>query len=522
MRHRIAVVGAGLSGLATLKELREEGHDAVCYEKRNDIGGVFANEGTYDSVELTVSNYFMAYSDFMPLEDTVRFWTRAEYKNYLDKYAEHFGLREYIKFGFSLESIDEKGDGFELVFSRQDGTTVAGPFDRIAVCTGQFQKPNVPKIPGLESFTGKVMHSSEYTSVDSCPDFHGKRVLCLGMGESAADIVTEIAAVAETSTLSLRRNHVFSARMMGGSRKYPIDVFQTRFWHCLPASKKAESVRAQWRLIRDRHDKNDPRHHLASHILDAPDEPGAVVTKTERIFEAVSGGMKVDTGGIKQIEGCRVVFHSGLEQEFDTIMLCTGFKFELPFLRKKWQFDDIRDCFLQTFHPTLKDRIAFIGFARPHQGGVPLIAELLARYYALICSGKKRLPEDLEGAAARDKEKWEKEFYETPHVFGLVNGLRFNEQVADLIGCRPPQPSLLAPKKYFAYWYRHIWPCQYRLTGPGARREAAEVWMKSPCSEVRANGLSAADKLKLIKKLIMTRSKAALASDDKLKWRPQI
>jgi len=516
MSHKIVVIGAGLSGLATLKELVEAGHDVTCFEKGHDIGGVFSDGGSYDSVKLTVSNYFMAYSDFMPYEEPIRFWSRSEYRDYLNRYVEHFDLRRHIKFGFALEHMRRLESGtWELRFGTGEGATVTTTVDRVVVCSGQFQEPNIPKIPGLDSFPGAVIHSAQYKNKEELQEFHGKRVLCFGMGESAADVITEIASVASSSVLSLRRHHVFSQRCP--QHKFPIDVVQTRYWHSLPAPMKADAVRTIWRTILQSTD-DQPSRLLAQHILAAGDEPGSVVTKTERIFEAQAYyGLDIDVGGVKEINGHTVTFNSGRQQEFDAIVFCTGFKFTLPYLEPEYQFTNIRDCYLQMFHPKLKDSVAFIGFVRPHQGGIPLMAELQARYYALICSGQRQLPSNLAELAQRDTEKWRNEFYVTPDVFGLVNGLRYNEALADLIGCRPPVPSLfLAPKQYFHYWFHHVWPSQYRLVGPGARAEARQYWLNSPSIKTPR------EQMKALKGMIITRLKSLLPMPNRemYQWRP--
>lgn len=483
----IAVIGAGLSGLATIKELLEAGHNVVCFEKSGDIGGVFSDHGTYDSVRLTVSNYFMAYSDFMPYEDTVRFWTRAEYKAYLDRYADQFELRPHIRFNTHVEKLEQRGARWAIHLSR-DGQSESPTFDRVAVCAGQFQFPSIPELPGLNGFEGTIIHSSEYTNTAETKALHGRRALCFGMGESAADIVAEIAEVASETVLSLRRYHMFATRCVGD---LPIDAIQSRYWHTLPIATKSKEVRDVWRK-QVQHSPNLATRLLGIHILCADDEPGSVVTKTERIFAAQADhGLDIDVGGVREFRGNTAIFNSGREQEFDALVFCTGFRFSLPFLPEELQFNDIRECFLQMIHPNIGESLAFIGFVRPQQGGIPLMAELQARYWALLCSGERTLPSDIAQRAEKDAERWRNEFFVTPHVFGLVNGLRFNDSIAELIGCKPPMPNPLRDRDGFLhYWFHHIWPCQYRLTGPGNREEARRMWMKSPALFDRAAQLN--------------------------------
>lgn len=514
MKKTVGVVGAGLSGLVAIKELVEAGHDVICFEKNQDIGGVFCELGSYDSVELTVSNFFMSYSDFMPYDEPVKFWTRKEYKDYLDSYAAHFDILKHIRFNTHITNIEDNGDSFTIFGTNEKSEQITHTVEILSVCSGQFQKPNIPDIKGLETFTGKTLHSTEYTNTDDCQDLKGKKVLCLGAGESGADVVTEISEIAEHTVLSLRRNHVFSTKHVGPTNT--IDMVQTRYWHSIPANKKASKIRKIWQTIKD-NTNDQSRAILAEHILGAADEPGSVVTKTERVFEAAANGMRIDVGGIKEINGNEVEFASGKKESFDAIVFCTGFKFSLPFMDSTCHFSDIRDCYLQAFHKDYRERIAFIGFARPQQGGVPLIAELQARYFALVLSGKLNLPLDIDTLAQIDKKTWQDEFYETPHVFGLVNGQRFNEKLADLIGCRLPQPSILAsPKASMVFWFHHVWPCQFRVVGPGANKLAQEKWLDSPSIH------STPAKIKLALDLFYRWVKTRNLKDLKAKWRPML
>ncbi len=180
---RVLVVGAGLSGLVALKELLAAGLDAVCFEAGRDIGGVFADGGSYEPLLLTVSNYFMAYSDFMPLDEELRFWTSVEYKAYLDRYAGRSGLPARIRFETPVTGIRRLSAGWEVEYGGPDGETVTEHFTHVAVCSGQFQTPRIPRIPGLESFPGIQLHSSDYHGPTDLEALRGKRVLCLGLGE---------------------------------------------------------------------------------------------------------------------------------------------------------------------------------------------------------------------------------------------------------------------------------------------------------------------------------------------------
>jgi dimethylaniline monooxygenase (N-oxide forming) len=79
----VLIIGAGPSGLVALKELTEAGIDAKVVEKGNQIGGAFRDEVSYDHMYLTITNHFMAFSDFPP-EGPLKYESRENYLNYLE------------------------------------------------------------------------------------------------------------------------------------------------------------------------------------------------------------------------------------------------------------------------------------------------------------------------------------------------------------------------------------------------------------------------------------------------------
>ena len=155
------MIGTGLAGIVTIKELQERNHKVTCFEKNSQIGGVFSDARAYDSLLLTVSNYFMAFSDFMPTEERLKFWTRKEYKDYLLKYSNHFNLTSAIQLNSHVTSIKKKDEKWEVIVKKESEEKKYS-FDKVAICSGQFQKKRMPAIEGLESFKGDIYHSLDY------------------------------------------------------------------------------------------------------------------------------------------------------------------------------------------------------------------------------------------------------------------------------------------------------------------------------------------------------------------------
>ena len=180
---KICVIGAGLSGLVTIKELKEESHEVVCYEKSSRFGGVFGlhdgKSAAYDEGMLTVSNYFMAFSSLKPEEAERRYWTWAEYHQYLQTFVETFDLLPHITFNAEVREIERTVAGKWLIRTLIAGEERAELFDALAVCTGRYRVPLMPELNGLSDFGGEVWHSFDYKNA---APFKDKRVVCIGFG----------------------------------------------------------------------------------------------------------------------------------------------------------------------------------------------------------------------------------------------------------------------------------------------------------------------------------------------------
>mgnify|MGYP003658283746 FL=1 len=190
MNKKVCIIGAGPSGLVTIKELAKNNLSIKCFEKSNDIGGVFRtieNDGrSYDSLKLTVSNYFMAYSDFMPqLKENRRYWDVKEYRKYLLEYVEKNNLSKHIYTSHEVVSAFRK-DNQVIVTIVNGQRRFNETFDHLVICSGSNFEAKIPNWKNRHLFQGKILHSSCYKNAR---EFAGKNVLCIGLGESGADIV---------------------------------------------------------------------------------------------------------------------------------------------------------------------------------------------------------------------------------------------------------------------------------------------------------------------------------------------
>src|SRR2546425_4987716 len=235
----VCVVGAGMSGLVAIKELLDEGHRVTCFERESKEGGNFNYPigAAYDSMYLTVSQYHMAFSSFPPpLGQERRFWRREEYAAYLHDFATQFGLFTHIQFNTEVVAIRRGAqDIFQVQYrDTQAGTVTVTECDAVAICSGAHAVhiPRIPKFEGADEFRGEIQHSVHYRTPEP---FRGKHVVCVGFGETAADITAQIAEVAASCWISFRRYPSILQRYYDyGTQRHTNDAFTTRIQASLP------------------------------------------------------------------------------------------------------------------------------------------------------------------------------------------------------------------------------------------------------------------------------------------------
>ena len=125
-------------------------------------------------------------------------------QQYLESYAEVFNIRRYIQTNTqAVKVVRNVNDTKWVVHLLQDGQDKSTmEFDKVAVCTGAWVHPKLPKFEGQDIFEGKIIHSREYKRPS---DFAGKRVVVLGLGNTAADTSTTLVGHASQIYLSHRR-----------------------------------------------------------------------------------------------------------------------------------------------------------------------------------------------------------------------------------------------------------------------------------------------------------------------------
>ncbi len=183
---RIAIIGAGFSGIASIIKLREAGFTNVtCYEREAKLGGTW-RDNTYPGLSCDVPSHWYSYSFELNPNWTHRFSYGSEIWAYQDAVADKYGVKDVIQFANGVEDLTYLGPQWLI----RTGKGEEEVFDFVIAATGVLVNPSYPDIPGLESFQGDSFHTARW---DHNVTLNGKRIGIIGTGSTSAQIVGEIA-----------------------------------------------------------------------------------------------------------------------------------------------------------------------------------------------------------------------------------------------------------------------------------------------------------------------------------------
>jgi hypothetical protein len=373
--RRIAVVGAGASGLAALRALTRVGFDAVAYERGQAIGGVWTLEdrptAAYRSLHLITSRPRTEFAEFPMPDGTAEYPARDDVGRYLDAYAIRYGLHERVRLGAGVRHARRRpGGGWELEL--EGGETEQA--DVLVAANGHNEQAAWPEPAYPGDFAGEQLHALDYREADA---FRGRRVLVVGMGNSAMDIATDISHVAERTLLSARRGSwVVPKRLLGRPADQVI-----RPWAAVHVPWRARQPLAQL-LLRitvgppERYGLPGPERGLFQ------DHP----TISDTIPSRISHGRIAPKPGLERLAGRRVRFADGSEEPVDAIVWCTGYRVVMPFLEPALVGPDPKDLplYKRLLHLDVDD-LFFVGLMQSTGSAFPIVerqSQLLAAHLA--------------------------------------------------------------------------------------------------------------------------------------------
>ncbi|MEW6084395.1 MAG: FAD/NAD(P)-binding protein [Chloroflexota bacterium] len=414
---KIAVVGAGCSGLVTLKYLLDSfpASDIVCFEKSYSVRGVWGNQrADFVSTSTKYTTQFSCFrkwtADVAPEKNYEEFYRGSEFGDYLEEFAAHYNLKRCIRFGAQARYLSRRNERWALTVEEK-GKEETYTFDAVYLCTGLANQKAPPNSFGIPV-------------TDDPQGVRDSTVVVVGGGESASDVANFLAKPEHNNKvyLSLRsgirvspryhpirgvpsdflRNRLLlsfgkGARNWVGER---FVTFRIRFDRLLAKwfphqvqsanpNEQARALRREWDLKLKARAKGglfNVFHNKSDDFLDA------VAEKRLHII-----GPAVDETSTEFFDFDQT---STLPLTPDLLVFSTGYSSRLTVLSDAIR---LKDFYLGCVHTELPN-LFLIGFARPIIGNIPSISEMQARYTAGLLAGKYKLP-----AGWRDKHKkdWE-------------------------------------------------------------------------------------------------------------------
>ena len=395
---RTCVVGAGSSGLVAAKMLLERGVPFDCYELGSDIGGIWRYENdsglspAYESLHINTSRQKMNFADFPMPRDYPDFPHHTQILQYLEDYADHFGVRQAIQFNTRVSHIAPTPDGMWDVTTQhgRGGPSRTDRYAAVVVANGHHSKSRIPAFDG--EFSNPVIHSSQYRTPDA---MRGERVLVVGMGNSGCDIACDLTRTAGRVFLSTRRGaHIIPKYLFGK----PLDrLAPSWMWKYLPFRVFQRAFEIALRISRGklkRFGLPEPAHRILE------EHP----TISGDLLNHIGHGRIAVKPNVSRFEGERVAFEDGSVEQIDRIILATGYDISFPFLDSeilKTEGNDVR-LYRHVVHPEFHN-LYFVGLVQPWGSIMPL-AEEQSRWVADLLDGTCGLPSESQMQASIDRQ----------------------------------------------------------------------------------------------------------------------
>ncbi|MEM9622637.1 MAG: NAD(P)/FAD-dependent oxidoreductase [Pseudomonadota bacterium] len=196
--YRIAILGAGMSGLCMAMQLRKKGiNDFVVLEKAEEVGGTW-RENRYPNIACDVPSHVYSFSFELNPNWSHAYSGGAEILEYCKRCVEKHQLQPFIR--FNTEVKDAVFDGRRWQIALGDGSAIQA--EVVVSGLGGLHKPNHFSAPGMDQLNVRHFHTAEW---DDNYDLHGKRVALIGTGASAAQTLPGIAPMADKVTVFQRK-----------------------------------------------------------------------------------------------------------------------------------------------------------------------------------------------------------------------------------------------------------------------------------------------------------------------------
>jgi thioredoxin reductase len=390
--QKVCVIGAGSSGIAACQVLNARGIPFECFEKGSEVGGNWRYENdnamssAYRSLHINTSRGLMAYRTYPMPDDYPDYPNHFQIARYFDDYVDHFALREKIRFRTEVKCVAPVDGEWEVAVEDREGERETLRYRAVLVANGHHWDPRWPEpaFPGSEEFEGEQTHVHHYRESDV---LEGKRVLVLGIGNSATDIAVESSRIAEKTFLAMRRGAYVMPKYLNGK---PTDEAASKLLTMMPLAVQRFVLNRMLGLTAG---------DMTAYGLPQPDHKllqAHPTVSAELLSRLGHGDIEVKPNIDRFLGGRTVRFTDGSEEEIDLVVYCTGYKITFPFFAEDLVSAEgnrlpLYRRVVSVDHPGLY----FIGFIQP-LGAIMPLAEAQAEWVADLLGGRGTLPSPSE------------------------------------------------------------------------------------------------------------------------------
>ena len=411
--NRVAIIGAGVAGLTTARQLTEIGMECTLFERNSDLGGVWTDG--YLNFGAQVQRELYEFPDWPLPADAPDFTPGPMIQQYLQGYADHFKITPRIRFNTSVIGLSESDSNERrwIIKSETDSRAQQEDFDRVVICIGLYSnQPYMPEIPGSNSFAGEVIHNSKLKTESQLKD---KRVAVIGYGKSASDAALESAQHAAQTHLIFREAHWPIPRKLGGILPFKWGLLNRLSSTLIPPYQDMTAVEKlvhgigkplawfYWRLVETLfYFQFGLGSAFGSRVSLVPKLPVEIdafgestqIPKSEFFKRARCGDITLHRTVIDQFETDRVQLANGESLNLDLVIFATGWKADFGFIAPEtWSrlepADDGFYLYRHILHPAVQG-LYFIG--RASTVSSILTYSLQAKWLASVLNKTPQLP----------------------------------------------------------------------------------------------------------------------------------
>lgn len=340
----VIIIGAGFCGITVAASLKRFGIDNfVVIEKGETVATIWKN--AYE--RLVSQNPYFTLPFFEGKEKYSTFKTKEEIVEYLTEYAHHFQVDSHIRFGEEVQSITKNYNQNQIDDNWQIQTNKDILHCKVLViCTGLTNEPVIPKFYGQEDFSGKIIHSSAYKN--GIP-YQNQKVLVVGSGNSAAEIALDLYehGAARVDMLIRGKRWVFPLYPRLRSLQYWLWRSRSYFKHLFNQYTTDTRIAAMERVINFSPEKlqadiKETDKFIQRFALDLsaysiyPEDKGPIDVEVNQgrvawvdrgaVKQIKKGNIQLISSSIQQLTNTGVIFANGISQDYDAIILGTGFR----------------------------------------------------------------------------------------------------------------------------------------------------------------------------------------------------